>query len=98
MNNIEILCNIRHNENLENFKPSMNEIYIRELLKRSSRYFIVKDKKGKLSKVFIANKTTSDDEKIFLYQSNAYVIEEISQLGLISQRDSNKKVIYYQVK
>ena len=83
MNNIEILCNIRHNENLENFKPFMNEIYIRELLKRSSRYFIVKDKKGKLSKVFIAN---------------AYVIEEISQLGLISQRDSNKKVIYYQVK
>ena len=76
----------------------MNEIYIRELLKRSSRYFIVKDKKGKLSKVFISNKTTSDDEKIFLYQSNAYVIEEISQLGLISQRDSNKKVIYYQVK
>ena len=98
MNNIEILCNIRHNENLENLKPSMNEIYIRELLKRSSRYFIVKDKKGKLSKVFITNKTTSDDEKIFLYQSNAYVIEEISQLGLISQRDSNKKVIYYQVK
>ena len=98
MNNIEILCNIRHNENLENFKPSMNEIYIRELLKRSSRYFIVKDKKDKLSKVFISNKTTSDDEKIFLYQSNSYVIEERSQLGLISQRDSNKKVIYYKVK
>lgn len=98
MNNIEVLCMMRHNENLDIYKPSMNELYVRELLKRSSVYFIVKDKSDKLSKVFIVNKTTSDDEKLFLYRANAYVIEEISKLGLISQRDSNHKVVYYKVK
>lgn len=98
MNNIEILCNIRHNENLDIYQPSMNELHIRELLKRSSYYFLVKDKKGKLSKVFITNKVTPDDEKLFLYQGNAYVLEEMSSLGLVSQRDTNHKVIYYKVK
>lgn len=95
MLNIEVICKIRHNENLPNFKSCMNDHLIINLLSNVDRSFKVKDNDNNIDKVLIVTKKNKEDITLYVYKKKCYTLEELTSLKLESIRDKAGKVIYY---